>query len=68
MEPVLTRCGYRCDLYLAYKPNIDRNTENVQKLSDGWYKYFGFRIPAGETYCDGCMADQPRLIDLSCPV
>ena len=23
MEPILTRCGYRCDLCLAYKPNVD---------------------------------------------
>jgi hypothetical protein len=22
MEPILTRCGYRCDLCLAYKPNV----------------------------------------------
>ena len=22
MEPILTRCGYRCDLCLAYRPNI----------------------------------------------
>lgn len=22
MEPIITRCGYRCDLCLAYKPNV----------------------------------------------
>lgn len=68
MEPVLTRCGYRCDLCLAYRPNIERNPSNQQKLSDGWYQYFGFRIPAAEICCDGCMAEDPKLIDLSCPV
>ncbi|OGN91480.1 MAG: hypothetical protein A2Y88_12565 [Chloroflexi bacterium RBG_13_48_10] len=68
MGPILTRCGYRCDLCLAYKPNIERNPENKQKLSDGWYKYFGFRIPAEKIICDGCMEDQPTLIDQSCPV
>ena len=41
---------------------------NQQKLSDGWHTYFGFRIPASEICCDGCMADNPRLIDKACPV
>lgn len=74
MEQILTRCGYRCDLCLAYKPNIAQNPSNQQKLSDGWHKYFGFRIPAPEICCDGCMAEDnpqrvaPQLIDQSCPV
>lgn len=68
MTPILTRCGYRCDLCLAYKPNIEQNPANQQKLSDGWYKYFGFRIPPEKILCDGCMAENPNLIDKSCPV
>lgn len=68
MEPILTRCGYRCDLCLAYKPNVENNPANQQKLSDGWYKYFGFRIPPAEIVCDGCLAENPRLIDRGCPV
>jgi hypothetical protein len=68
MEPILTRCGYRCDLCLAYKLNIAQNPSNQQKLSDGWYKYFGFRLPSSEICCDGCMTANPKLIDQSCPV
>jgi hypothetical protein len=68
VEPMLTRCGYRCDLCLAYQPNILENPSNRQKLSDGWYKYFGFRLLPEEIYCDGCMADNPKLIDKGCPV
>ncbi len=68
MQPILTRCGYRCDLCLAYKPNIEQNPANRQKLSDGWFKYFGLRLPAAEICCDGCMSDNPKLIDTSCPV
>lgn len=68
MEQVLTRCGFRCDLCLAYRPNVEANPTNQQILSDGWHKYFGFRIPAEQIACDGCMADNPRLIDKSCPV
>ena len=68
MQPILTRCGYRCDLCLAYKPNVEKNPTNQQKLSDGWFKYFGFRLPASEICCDGCMSDNHKLIDQSCPV
>ena len=68
MVSILTRCGYRCDLCLAYKPNIVENPSNQEKLSDGWFKYFGFRIPPSEIVCDGCMAENPKLIDQSCPV
>ena len=68
MEPILTRCGYRCDLCLACKPNFANNPSNQQKLSDGWFKYYGFRLPAAEICCDGCMSDNPKLIDQNCPV
>ncbi|HNT54871.1 MAG TPA: DUF3795 domain-containing protein [Anaerolineaceae bacterium] len=69
MNPILTRCGYRCDLCLAYRPNVAANPDNPQKLSDGWFAYFGFRIPPAEIICDGCLSPAPhRLIDVSCPV
>ncbi len=53
MEAIITRCSYRCDLCLAYKPNIEAHPENRQILSDGWYKYFGFRIQAEESTATG---------------
>lgn len=68
MEVILTRCGYRCDLCLAYRPNVERNPANRQALSDGWFKYFGFRLPPEAICCDGCMSADPQLIDQSCPV
>lgn len=68
MEEILTRCGYRCDLCLAYRPNVEARPSNQQTLSDGWHKYFGFRIPPEQIMCDGCMANNPRLIDNACPV
>lgn len=68
MQPILARCGFRCDLCLAYKPNVEQNPSDQQDLSDGWHKYFGFRLPPTEICCDGCMADDPHLIDRSCPV
>lgn len=68
MEPILTRCGYRCDLCLASEPNVAENPGNRETLSDGWHRYYGFRIPPSEICCDGCMADDPVLIDQRCPV
>ncbi len=68
MQPILTRCGYRCDLCLAYRPNVESQPANRQKLSDGWFRYFGFRLPPEEICCDGCMAASPHLIDQGCPV
>jgi len=68
MDAILTRCGYRCDLCLAYKPNVEKDPSNQQKLSDGWNTYFGFRLPPEKVICDGCMSENPKLIDQGCPV
>jgi hypothetical protein len=68
VEPILTRCGYRCDLCLAYRPNVEANSSNQQKLSEGWHQYFGFRIEPENVICDGCMSENPKLIDQACPV
>ena len=44
MDEILTCCEYRCDLCLAYRSNVETNPSNRHILSDGWFKYFGFRI------------------------
>lgn len=67
---ILTRCGYRCDLCLAYKDNILKE-DRRQLLSDGWFRYFGFRIDPEDIWCDGCLNDgclTAKLIDGGCPV
>ncbi len=69
-SPILTRCGYRCDLCLAYKENIN-SLEDRERISDGWFKYFGFRVSPENISCDGCMTfdeENPHLIDKNCPV
>jgi len=54
---------------LAYRPNVEANESNRQILSDGWHKYFGFRIPPEEIICDGCFADADgQRIDKGCSV
>jgi len=68
MDEILTRCGYHCDLCLAYRPIVEANPSNQQTLSDGWHKYSGFRSPAQQIMCDGCMRGDPQVIDQACPV
>ena len=70
MKQILTRCGYRCDLCLAYRDNI-KNNDRRKELSDGWHKYFGFRIEPEKIYCDGCTADDcinPSLLEKDCSI
>ncbi|MBN1999345.1 DUF3788 family protein [candidate division KSB1 bacterium] len=69
-KEILTRCGYRCDLCPAYKENIGTKQQK-QYVSDGWYKIYGFRIPAEKICCDGCVtagSTAVNLIDKDCPV
>lgn len=68
MEPILSYCGMRCDLCLAFKPNLTKHPENRQILSDGWHEYFGFRIPPEEIYCNGCRDNANLTLDENCPV
>ena len=53
MEEILSKCGNRCDLCPAYCKNIDKFDK--QKISDGWFKYHGFRKPAEDIGCAGCL-------------
>ena len=68
MDEILSRCGYRCDLCMAYRPNVEDNPDGRRLLSDGWFKYFGFRIPAEMILCDGCREEKETLLDKDCPV
>ena len=67
-QEILTKCGYRCDLCLAYKPNVE-NIDQRQLLSDGWFNLYGFRIEPQNIICEGCIScEDPILIDTDCPV
>ncbi len=68
MSEILSRCGYRCDLCLAYQPNIQAHPENAQLISDGWFKFFGFRVPPEKIKCPGCLSDADETLDIGCPV
>lgn len=66
---IITRCGYRCDLCLAYRENIEKDDKR-ELLSKGWNKIFGIELSPDEIYCDGCLSchDNTKLIDGNCPV
>jgi hypothetical protein len=65
---ILTKCGYRCDLCLAYKENVKKDDQRAI-LSDGWYDLYGFRIEPENIYCEGCVScENPVLVDKNCPV
>ncbi len=67
-KEILTKCGYRCDLCLAYKKNVEKKDER-SKLSDGWHAIYGFRIEPEKIICEGCVSSEnPILIDKNCPV
>lgn len=68
MEPILSCCGMRCDLCLAFEPNLTAHPENHRLLSDGWHQYFGFRIQPEDIFCAGCRMSENTTLDTDCPV
>jgi len=53
---------------VAYKENV-KTDEARQRGSDGWKKYYGFRIRLDQMYCDGCPTpddENPVLLAPNC--
>lgn len=68
MTMLISRCGYRCDQCLAYRPHILTNPKLAKTLSEGWFKYYGFCIAPEAIICEGCLTENDRLVDKACPV
>lgn len=68
-KEIITRCGYRCDLCLAYRDNIQIDDKR-ELLSEGWNKIFGLELDPEDIYCDGCLSCKAdiKLIDSGCKV
>lgn len=66
---IITRCGYRCDLCLAFKDNIMKD-DRRELLSKGWYKIFAIELRPKDIFCDGCLSCKAdlKLIDSGCRV
>jgi hypothetical protein len=55
MEPIIAKCGYRCDLCPAYEANLKSDADK-QRMSDAWAKYCGFQVPPEQIQsCPGCI-------------
>jgi hypothetical protein len=66
MEESLGYCGFKCDICPAYEKNQNPDTDR-QFISDKWFQYFDFRIPAEILSCAGCK-NEGRHLDTECPV
>jgi len=55
MEPIIAKCGYRCDLCPAYEANLNSDADK-QRMSDAWERYCGFKVPPEQIQsCQGCI-------------
>jgi hypothetical protein len=66
MTEILARCGYRCDLCPAYLKNL-HSFEDRQRVSDGWVKYVGVKVPPEQLGCHGCL-EKGQSPDPGCPI
>ena len=67
MEPIIAKCGYRCDLCPVYKTNLKSDADK-QQMCDAWAKYLGSKAQPEEiTGCKGCQAEGNQG-DENCPV
>ena len=70
MKEEISCCGFRCKICPMYK-NKAEDKQFLQRISDGFFKYYGFRLPLDNLYCDGCTpenCENPKKIDTECPV
>jgi hypothetical protein len=69
MEEIISKCGFRCDLCLAYYKNIDK-PGNIEKLKYGWSKYFNINFDPTGLHCEGCASldKDAKVVDSGCPV
>jgi len=55
MEPIIAKCGYRCDLCPAYEANL-KSDDDKKKMCEAWSKYLGSNVEADMiTICQGCL-------------
>ena len=70
MKDLFAKCGFNCGRCPAYKENA-KTHQDRQRGSEGWKKYYGFRIRLDRMYCDGCQTpdDQnPVLLAPNCTI
>jgi hypothetical protein len=67
MEPIVAKCGYRCDLCLSHEANL-KSDEDRLRMSDAMLKYYQVKLaPEAIKPCKGCLASR-KPPDKECPV
>jgi hypothetical protein len=69
-KDIIGRCGYKCNLCLAYRENIKSEADR-KRFRDGLFKYYRYPLSIEASYCDGCLADDrdnPILLTANCRV
>lgn len=70
MKDIFAKCGYNCGYCAAYKENA-KTEEARQRGSNGWKKYFNFRMRPEKMYCDGCQTpdeEKPVILGVGCKI
>jgi hypothetical protein len=70
MKDLFSKCGYNCGRCPSYRVNL-KTADDRKRCSDGWFKYFGFRLTAPKLRsCDGCQTPNSEnpLLYISCRV
>ena len=56
MEPIIAKCGIRCDLCPAYEANL-KSEQDKHRMCTAFAKYFDYQIKPEEVEsCKGCVA------------
>lgn len=68
MKDLFAKCGFNCGHCVAYKENV-KTKQDRKRGSDGWKKYYNFRLSLDRMYCDGCQTpdeENPVLLNPAC--
>lgn len=71
MSDIIARCGFKCNLCLIYRDNLEKDAQNRQRFRDALEKYYGDELTLEECYCDGCMtpdSENPVRINKECTI
>ena len=67
MEPIIAKCGYRCDLCAAFEENLGGEADRKQ-MSEALAKYYNYALPPEQIRpCKGCR-DAQEAPDTNCQV
>jgi hypothetical protein len=67
MNPIIARCGNRCDTCPAYAGNI-KNEDDQKRVSKKFEQYFGFPIPPESVMCSGCLDATGPQVNADCAI